>query len=190
MEWMKELLTTVIEEEEKVNEFLETFKKEFPKHAVIKTEFNTVNNELKETKAKLDETAKLMEDLKAKETTIEEYQTKVSDWENKYKEFESQAEQRVEGVLKRSAVKDVLSNKMPKSAIELLLDKIDYTEVKLTDKSTVANEEKLVEKFKEEYSDLFIQEKADSKDKGGNQGRTSDLADDRLREIMGLPVQK
>lgn len=187
MEWMKELLKAEFEDEAKLEEVLEAFKKEFPKHAVPKNDFNQANNELKETKSKLEETAKMMEEFKSKASTVEEYQTKVGEWEEKYKEFEGQAEERLKTVVKKSAVKDLLVGKVPKSAVELILDKVDYTGIELTEKNEITKAEELVEKFKGDYGDLFITEETNSNKKDEhNKGKPEPKEDEALRRVMGL----
>ena len=187
MEWIKDLLKDVIDDEGKLAEKVEAFNKEFPKYAVPKSEFNSTNSELKETKLKLSDTAKLIEELNGKAGLADEFKTKATEWETKYKEFESQAEERVTNIVKKSAVKDILSGKMAKSAVELLLDKVDYKEIKLNDKQGIDGADALISKFKENYSDLFIEESSDSKNKNNNtKGKQPDDDVSNIRRIMGL----
>ena len=187
MEWIKDLLKDVITDETLLTEKVAAFNKEFPKYAVPKGEFNSTNGELKETKLKLSETAKLIEELNGKAGLAEEFKTKATEWESKYKEFESQAEERVTNIVKKSAVKDILSGKMAKSAVELLLDKVDYKEIALNDKQAIADADALVNKLRENYADLFIEESANSKDKSNNtKDKPADDDMSNIRRIMGL----
>lgn len=186
MDWIKELLAPLIEDEGKLNETLEAFKKEFPKYAVPKSEFNANNSELKETKSKLTETATLIEELKNKANLADEYKTKATDWETKYNEFQSQSEERVQTVLKRTAMKEVLMGKMPKSATELVLDKVDYSAVKLKD-DRIENTEELLTSLKTNYGDLFLEEQSNSNQKNDNTNNKDNKPNDEaLRRIMGL----
>lgn len=185
MDWMKDLLKGVVDEEEKLNPIIENVKKEFPKYAVPKSEFNSVNSELKEVKGKLVESSALIEELKTKAGMTDEFKTKAVEWETKYKEFEAQTEERIKTVVKKSGVKDLLSGKMTKSAVDLVLDKIDYSGIEL-DGQKIKDDAKLLEKLKADYEDLFIVENKDSKHKDGNKENKSKDDDTALRKAMGL----
>ena len=147
-----------------------------------------LKSELKEYKSKLEETNKLVSELNEKAGLADEWKTKATDWESKYKDFEAESENRLNLFQKRSQTKDVLAESFPKSAVELILDKVDYSTIELAD-GKIKDAETLLSKMKETYSDLAIKIESNSGHKD-EQHKPTEGNTDALRAAMGLPPLK
>ena len=186
MEWIKDFAKDYIQEE-KMEEFFENYKKEFPKHAMRKKEYNEVNEALKLTKEQLEETTKSIESLKGKATSLEEAEKKITDWEAQYKQLETDTNQKVGNITKRSNLKELLlTNNAHKDAIDLLVDK--YLGVaELTEEGSIKDPSVLLEKIKGEKKGLFVETVVDSTDKDGNVTTATKTDDnERTRKLFGL----
>ncbi len=62
MEWLKEILKDYVGDD-KLDEVITKTNENFPKHAIPKNKFNSVNDELKEYKTKTDDLQKQISDL-------------------------------------------------------------------------------------------------------------------------------
>jgi hypothetical protein len=186
MNWLKELLEGYVEAE-KVDEFVEKFNKENPKHFMPKDKFNEVSEELRIKKAQIEENNTILEGLKQKANSVEEYETKLKEMQDKYQELETNSQKEVSTITKKSQLKELLfENKMHKDAIDLFinstnLDELEMEEGKLKDPNS------FIEKVKSERSGLFSQTVEDSEDKGSGKENDSSVDDDaKLRQAMGL----
>ncbi len=188
MEWLRELAVGYIEEE-KLNEFIEGFQKEFPKHAMPKAKFNEVNEELKITKQQLADTEKSMETLKEKASSVEEYEAKVKEWEEHYNELKEQSTLEIGKINKRANLKELLIlNNANKDAIDLLTDKYIDT-VELAEDGTIREPSVLLEKIKTEKAGLFdtVTQESRSKDEGKQSNPDIESQkQERLRKTLGL----
>ena len=161
MEWLKDLLKDDIAEE-KIDEVIDKYKKESPKHVMPKQVFNEKSEELKTIKAQLDEQKNLVEDLGKKADSVEEYETKLNEWQERYKQLESEAEQKVSQITKKSAYKELLlTNNVHTDAIDLLLDTAKFDDIELQD-GKIKDGEQVVQRLKEQRAGLFITESQDS----------------------------
>lgn len=193
MEWLQEILKK-IDNEDLQKELSEAVSKEIPKHFMVKGKFNEVNDELKTAKGKLEETNKMIEDMKANASSVEETQKQLDEWKGKYNEYEKNTESRILDIQKKSSVKSFLSDKMTKSAVNLVIDKIDLNNIELDDKQSIKNSDTFIETLKGNYDDLFIKETSNSANKGEGTNNSQTPNGDELsaaaRNIMGLTQPK
>lgn len=104
MEWTKELIAKHTSEENGFDEeaFMEDYKKEFPKHAVIKEDFNSKVEELKQANETLETLKKDHKDVEELQQTIEQHQGRITELEeekqNQAKEFALKERLTAEGV--------------------------------------------------------------------------------------------
>lgn len=155
MEWLKELLKGKVEED-KIDGIVESFNKEFPKHAVRKVDFNEKNEELKNAKQLLEGNKTLMESLKEKAGSVEEYEDKIKTLQTTLVEKEANFNKEVSTIKTKSAYKELLINSgMNKAAVDLVVNATDYSDMKLNDQGKIDNSEGYVTKLKEERAPLF-----------------------------------
>lgn len=174
MEWLKSLLEDKVEN---VDEVMEEVKKEFPKHAIPKEEFNKkaekvneLQSELETAKGNLEATNETIEELKEKAENAEEVKSKLNEVSNKYEEYKEQEEQRVNNLKKQSALKDLLhEEKADPKLSRLLIRDVDLEEVKLTEDGKIANRDDVIKPLKQEYETAFgeVQIDGDTPPDGG-----------------------
>lgn len=192
MEFIKELLETTLKDSGvNAEELYNKINSELPKHTMPKSKFNEVNEELKATKTQLTDTSKMMEELKTKSLSADEYQKELESWKQKYTQFEQEANSRVETLTKKTAVKEILNGKVTKSAVDLLLDKVDISTIEM-ENNTIKNSDALLETLKTQFEDLFVTTTSNStvKDQNTNTTIQTDNGYDETRRLMGLPVSK
>lgn len=184
MDWLKDILAKFVEED-KLTEIIEGINKEFPKHAIPKGKFNEVNEELKVTKAQVDEVKKSMEEMNKELGTVEEYKTKNAELQTKIKTIEEETTKKVAQITKKTQLKELLlENNAHKDALDLLVEK--YVEVAEVEGDKLKNPEDLITKIKSEKGGLFVEVSSQSKEKDGNKkGNTPDV-DEKLRGYFGL----
>ena len=196
MDWLKDLIKDVVAED-KLNEVVESFKKEFPKHAVTKTVFNETNDELKTTKASLAEVNSTIDQLKNEAGSVEEYKSQIEALKADFKTKEESFQTEVSSIKKKTAYKELLiENGVNKAAVDLLVDTANFDEIKLSDEGSIMESAKLVTNLKETRAPLFNEVKEDSPKKdekhtNDNQKADSELSMAERFEKMGVkPLNK
>lgn len=168
MEWLKELLKDHIAED-KMDAVIESYNKEFPKHAVPKSEFNTVKEELKIAKSTAEQTALTLESLKTKADSVEDYEAKMKELNEQMETVKAESQKQISNVTKRVKYEKMLTdNKMNEAAASLVVDKINFDEVILDQAGNIVDAEKHIAKNKEIYGPLFLETTTDSENKGEN----------------------
>jgi len=187
MNWLKDLLKDYMTDETQVNEFVEKFNKENPKHFMPKDKYNEVAEELKIKRTQLDENTKLIDGLKEKASSIEEYEKRLSDMQTQYQDLEQKSQAEVATITKRTQLKELLiDSKMHKDAIDLFINSTDLGALETID-GKIKDADTLVSAWKQERAGLFVETVQDSNVKDQNKTTTAEVNDDaRLREAMGL----
>jgi len=165
MEWLKELLKGQVEDE-KIDGIVESFNKEFPKHAVPKSEFNTVKEDLKIAKAQEVQTATILEQLKTEAGSVEDYKTKLTELNTQLETVKTESQKQISNVVKKvNFEKLLISNKMNEAAVGLVVDKINFDEVVLDKDGNIVDADTHIEKMKSSYGSLFLTVNQDSQNK-------------------------
>ena len=174
MEWVKGILKEHIDAE-KLDDVIEAFKQEFPKHAMPKDKFNETNQELKAAREQLDEQKKLAEQLTAKADSVEEYEQKLKEWEQQYQELETKSNEKISHITKRTQLSELLVRAgLHENAHDLIVDNPKYLDkVEMDDEGKVKDPEALVNSIKQERAGLFIEEQQQSKDTGAQNAQTA-----------------
>jgi len=182
MEWLKELLKGIVPED-KLDGVVESFNKEFPKHAVPKTEFNTIKEELKIAKTNADQTSQTLEQLKTEVGTVEEYKTKIKDMTAQMETAKVESEKQVSNVIKKvNFEKLLIQNKMNESAVDLVVNTINFDEIVLDAAGNIVDADKHIGKIKETRAALFLTTTTDSDKK------ESDMNKDK--KPVGKPISE
>jgi hypothetical protein len=188
MNWLKELLNGYIEES-KVDEFIDKFNKENPKHFMPKEKYNEVAEELKIKKTQLDENTKLIEGLKEKASSVEEYEKKLSDMQTQYQELEVKSQTEVSLITKKTQLKELLiDNKMHKDAIDLFINSTDLGKIEMVD-GKIKDSDAFVATVKQERAGLFLEtvQTSNVQNQNTNNNTNTEVQSDALlRQAMGL----
>lgn len=185
MEWLKNLLKDKVSEES-LEDILQNINKEFPKYAIPKNVYNEKAEELKTLKAQLEETKNLTEQLKQKAGSVEEYEAQIKDLSTKYQELESKAQTDIANITKRTQFNELLINKVPDSARDLLVDR--YMDKVQIEDGKIRDSDILLESIKKERPELFIELREDS-EKPKNTQKTEPAANadlEKMRRYAGL----
>ena len=197
MEWIKEYLKGFVAED-KLDEAVESFKKEFPKHAVPKDEFNKAKKDLKDaneelttTKTKMDE---LNEALKSddKDATIEDLKQKLTDTSKAFDDFKADTDNRETSRSKIDAYKKLLKdNGANPAAIDLLATAANLDDVVLDKSGNIVDGKDMVESIKKDRGALFNSENLNSNNDGsGGTGGTGDNSDGDRKVLSVEEVYK
>lgn len=192
MEWIKELLKGLVAED-KIDEAVESFKKEFPKHAVPKDEFNKAkkdlkdaNDELTTTKAKMDE---LNDALKSddKDATIEDLKQKLTDTSKAFDDFKADTENRETTRSKVDAYKKLLAeNGANPAAIDLLANAAKMDDLVLDKSGNIVDGKDLVETVKKDRAALFNSENVNSNNDGSGGTGTGGNGEPGERKVLSV----
>ena len=123
-------------------------------------EHTAVTDALKEQAQKYEADAKK---LSAVQKELDDMKEGGSDWEDRYNKeheafenYKKDVETKAEGEKVRAAYKALLkSQNISDKRIDTILKLTDFAEIKLTKEGKIANEEKVIEKIKEEWADLI-----------------------------------
>lgn len=160
-------------------------------------EHTSVTDALKEKAQKYESTA---QKLATVEKELNDLKAGGSDWEDRYnkehdafeaykKDIESKTEQESIKTAYKALLKD---QNVSEKRIDTILKLTDFSEMKLTKDGKIANEEKVIEKIKEDWSDLITKESEKGADvstppNGGGQKLSKDdifKKDDHGRYVM------
>lgn len=167
MEFIKDILSEYVTDEDKLNEVVDKLNKENPKHFIPKAKYNETSEALKVTKEQLESQKSMVEELSNKAESVEEYESKLSEWKTKYDELEQTSQSKIANITKKTQLKEfLLENNAHKDAIDLLIDK--YSEEVEIDNDSIKDADKLIEKIKEERGGLFINSTQNSDVKNDN----------------------
>lgn len=162
MEWLKALLEAAKISEGKldVDSLVTTINKEFPKHAVLKTTFNSTNEELKTANATI-------KTLKESSTSNEDLQKTIQKYEDDAKTLKATHLKQLNDIKVETAITEAL-RKNNAVHVSLLKDQFNRENIKLNDDGTVAGIDEQLASMKEQYKDQFKSEESTSGE--GSQG--------------------
>lgn len=199
MEWIKELLKDVVAED-KIDGVIEAYKKEFPKHAVPKDDFNKVKKDLKESSEELKATTIKMDELNDalksddKEATIEDLKKKLADTSKDFDDFKADAANRETTRSKSEAYKKLLADSGANAAaIDLLATAANLDDVVLDKSGNIVDGKDLVEAVKKDRAALFNSENVNSNNDGSGgtgAGGGDDNTERKVQTVEEIYKQK
>lgn len=154
MEWLKALIDKhtkdgVLDSENLMKEI----KTEFPKYAVPKDDFNTLNETKKTLEGQIAERDKQLKDLGAKVKDNDELSKQIAELQETNKKTKEDYEARIKDMTIDSAIKAKLTDtKYP----DLLSGKFDRTKLTVNADGTVTGIDEQLTGIKEAYKDLFV----------------------------------
>lgn len=157
MDWLKKL----IEKHTKdgvlnVEELNREIAIEFPKHAVPKSEFNTLNETKKDLETQINTANTTITDLKKGNKDNEELQGKITQYETDLATLKTDSEAKIKNITLDNAIKLALKDNKAKHE-DLLIGKFDRGKLTLKEDGTVEGLEGQVKSLKEIYKDLFVE---------------------------------
>lgn len=169
MDWIKELLKDVVAED-KLDGALESIKKEFPKHATPKSEFNDKIAEIKTLNETIDAVQAQLKEFEGVDQTIEEYKAKAEKASQELETVKSEAELREKNRNKSDKLKNALSKKANPETIDLLLGKFDIEELNLNEAGEIVDVDSKIDVVLNQYPSLKTKTTVDTPPPpGGNQ---------------------
>lgn len=155
MEWLKALLekATIKDGVLDIDALMADIKTEFPKNAVPKSDFNTLNDTKKDLEQQIKDRDKQLKDLQDKAKGNEELEKTIKDLQEANKTTKESYETKLKDITINSAIQAKLTDaKHP----ELLIGKFDKTKISLSeDGTTVFGIDEQLVALKETYKDLF-----------------------------------
>jgi len=154
MEWLKELIEKhtkdgVLDQDALMKNVKETF----PKYAVPKEDFNTVNEAKKTLEQDIKTRDKQIQDLKAAAGDAEKLNQKIAETEAANKQMKADYEAKIREMTLDSAIRQKLTDtKYP----DLLSGKFDRSKLVINADGTVTGIDEQLGAIKESYKDLFI----------------------------------
>ena len=157
MDWLNDTLEGL--EEETKNTIVENLKKEIPKHFALKSDFNQKNEELKSTRAKMDELQTKIEGLGQTEQQAETFKSQLEALSSEYGQFKEEAEKRVQNIQKKQAIERGLTRERANpETIDLLMNQFELDKVQLDSKGDIVDWDLHVSPLKEARKSLFATE--------------------------------
>lgn len=154
MEWLKALLekATIKDGVLDIDSLMESIKTEFPKNAVPKTEFNTLNDTKKDLEQQIKDRDKQLKDLQDKAKGNEELEKTIKDLQ----ETNKTTTQQYEGKLKELKIDAAIQSKLTDTKYpDLLVTKFDKSKLVVNADGTVTGVDEQLTAIKETYKDLF-----------------------------------
>ncbi len=125
---------------------------EFPKHAVPKTEFNTLNDTKKDLEQQIKDRDKQLKDLQEKAKGNEDLEKSIKDLQEANKTAKETYEAKLKDLTINAAIQGKLTDtKYP----DLLLTKFDKTKLVVEEDGKVSGIDDQLKAIKEQYKDLF-----------------------------------
>ncbi|MDF2907466.1 MAG: Minor structural protein [Herbinix sp.] len=154
MEWLKVLLekATITDGKLDIDALMKSIKEEFPKNAVPKSEFNTLNDTKKDLEQQIKDRDKQLKDLGEKVKGNEEAEKTIKNLQEANKKTKDEYEAKVKELKLDAAIQAKLSEaKYP----ELMIGRIDKTKLSISEDGTILGIDEQVAKLKEIYKDQF-----------------------------------
>ncbi|GEM_PF-264315 len=154
MEWLRAILekATIKDGVLDVELLMESIKTEFPKNAVPKTEFNTLNDTKKDLEQQIKDRDKQLKDLQDKAKGNEELEKTIKDLQDINRVTKEQSEAKIKEMTINAAIQAKLTDtKYP----DLLITKFDKTKLVVNADETVTGIDEQYTTIKETYKDLF-----------------------------------
>ena len=165
MEWLENLLKE--NGIEKTEDIVESFKKEFPNHAVPKEQYNKkvykieeIESELNSANKQLEQTNDQIDKLKGDAEGKEEIKKQLESIQAEYNEYKESEQDRINSIKKRSVLeKELLTSNVPEDAVDLLISDFNIDDMELDEEGNIKNLNDHKEKVKQKRPSLFGKEK-------------------------------
>lgn len=148
MEWMKEFAKAYIGED-KINEFVEGFNKEFPKHAALKSDFNERGEKIKSLEGELDRVGGELKTLKENGNPDEKLKVELERITGEFETYKRDASKREKQWGMKDALKGELGKHFNEDSVDLLLGTFDLNELTTNEAGEIVDLESKIGKLKE-----------------------------------------
>lgn len=154
MEWLKALLenATVTEGKLDIDALMKSIKEEFPKNAVPKSDFNTLNDTKKELEQQIKDRDNQLKNLGEKVKGNEDFEKTIKELQETNEKVKGEYEGRIKDMTINSAIQSKLTDtKYP----DLLLGKFDKSKIAVNSDGTTTGIDEQLATIKESYKELF-----------------------------------
>ncbi len=154
MDWLKELIekATVTDGKLDIEALMKEINAEFPKNAVPKADFNTLNDTKKDLEGQIKDRDKQLKDLGEKVKDNDDLSKQIKDLQDANATSKATYEAKIKDMTIDSAIKAKLTDtKYP----DLLTGKFDRTKIVVAADGTVSGIDEQLTSIKDTYKDLF-----------------------------------
>lgn len=154
MEWLKALLekATITEGKLDIDGLMKSVKEEFPKNAVPKAEFNTLNETKKDLEGQIKDRDKQLKDLGEKVKGNEDAEKTIKELQEANKKTKDDYESKLKDLTINTAIQSKLTDT---KYADLLSGKFDRTKLSVAEDGSVLGIDEQLKTIKETYKDLF-----------------------------------
>lgn len=155
MDWLKAILekATIKDGVLDIDALMEAIKTEFPKNAVPKAEFNTLNDTKKQLETQITERDTQLTELNKKVKGNEELEKTIKDLQTANAATKTEYEAKLKDITINSAIQAKLNDT---KYADLLTGKFDKTKLSVAADGTVLGIDEQLTTIKETYKDLFV----------------------------------
>lgn len=161
MEWVKEYVKNFVSEDQ-IESFVEGFNKEFPKHAVIKSEFNKRGEMIESLTGQLEGVNRQVTELKEKGNPNEELKSKLDNMTSEFEKYKQDASKREKQYVMKDRLKSELGKSFNEDAVDLLLGTFNLEELTTNEAGDIVDLESKIGKLKAERPNLVKEYKPTS----------------------------
>lgn len=161
MEWVKEYAKSFVSEDQ-IESFVEGFNKEFPKHAVIKSEFNKRGEMIESLTGQLETVNQQVTELKEKGNPNEELKNKLDSMTAEFEKYKQDASKRETQYAMKDKLKSELGKSFNEDAVDLLLGTFNLDDLTTNEAGDIVDLESKIGKLKEQRPNLVKEYKPTS----------------------------
>ena len=201
MEWLKQLiekaLKSKVKDDVKVDELVsgivENSKKEIGKSFVAKDDFNSKNDELKQTKTKMDDLQKKVDELSKSGGDAAKIKEDLDKVNQEFADYKKNTEKRESNRKKITAIEKGLRDaKASEDAVDLLTGQFEIDKITLDNKGNIVNWDDHLKGVKESRKSLFgeVKPQGDKPPNPGGSGGNDEfdkLSDEEYYNKIGFP---
>jgi len=153
MEWIKELAKQYVSEEN-LEAFVEGVKKEFPKHAALKSDFNGKIAEIENLNGQLEKVNGEIASLKDASNPNEELKAKLETMTSDFETFKLDTQKRETQRSIKETLKKTLSKSFNDDAVDLLADTYKLDDMTINEAGEIVDIESKINRLKEQRPSL------------------------------------
>lgn len=153
MEWLKEYAKEFVSEE-KMESFVEGFKKEFPKHAALKSDFNKRGEEIESLTNQLNGVNAQLTELKEKGNPNDELKSKLEVMTAEFEKYKLDSSKREAQYGMKEKLRSVLGKNFNEDAVDLLMSTFNLEELTTNEAGDIVDLDLKINKLKESRPSL------------------------------------
>lgn len=153
MEWLKEYAKSFVNEEQ-LESFVEGFKKEFPKHAALKSDFNKRGEEIDSLTKQLETVNAQVTELKEKGNPNDEMKKMLDNLTQELEAEKTNSKKREEQWGMKEKLKSALGKSFNEDSVDLLLGTFNLDEMTVNEAGDIVDLQAKIDRLKESRPSL------------------------------------